>query len=196
LLKSKAPVKGLALLESTGLLEQILPELYEVSLQQPVNWTRAKCLLSVLSKINAGVGVKLNVLLQTVPTKAAQILERLKFSNNEIKDQLQLMKNLDTIKNGGLAKRRRVLAESTAPHLLSLLSSKELLKSDEGLAALMRSLKPAEPSWISGQDLLAEGFKAGPSMGQVLQEVYDLQLEGKLRDKADALRHLKTLTTK
>jgi hypothetical protein len=41
---------------------------------------------------------------------------------------------------------------------------------------------------IDGHDLLALGYKPGPALGRVLHRVYDAQLEGLVRTKAQAMR--------
>lgn len=41
--------------------------------------------------------------------------------------------------------------------------------------------------YISGNDLIAAGFKPGPLFRRVLEEVYDAQLEGKVRSRDEAM---------
>ena len=40
---------------------------------------------------------------------------------------------------------------------------------------------------ITGNDLIERGIKPGPRLGEILAEVQDLQLEGKLTDREEAL---------
>lgn len=43
------------------------------------------------------------------------------------------------------------------------------------------------PRWIRGDDLIARGVTAGPAFGKILTEAQDLQLEGALSSREDAL---------
>jgi hypothetical protein len=45
----------------------------------------------------------------------------------------------------------------------------------------------APTPYVRGDDLLQLGFKPGPAFKQVLDGVYDLQLDGKVSDSAAAL---------
>ncbi len=45
----------------------------------------------------------------------------------------------------------------------------------------------APPPLITGDDLIQSGFQAGPRMGAMLHTIYDRQLEGLIRSKADAI---------
>jgi tRNA nucleotidyltransferase (CCA-adding enzyme) len=42
---------------------------------------------------------------------------------------------------------------------------------------------------VTGHDLLALGFAPGPALGALLREVEELQLEERLRTRAEALDH-------
>ena len=44
---------------------------------------------------------------------------------------------------------------------------------------------------ISGDDLIAEGYRPGPSFREILSAVEDEQLEGRLRDREEALRYVR-----
>lgn len=46
------------------------------------------------------------------------------------------------------------------------------------------------PRWISGDDLIARGVSPGPDFGEILTEVQDLQLDGTLTSRDDALHWL------
>jgi poly(A) polymerase len=48
--------------------------------------------------------------------------------------------------------------------------------------------KPKVERLVNGYDLIALGMKPGPVFKQILQELLDLQLEGKITDKPDALK--------
>ncbi len=41
--------------------------------------------------------------------------------------------------------------------------------------------------WVSGEDLLKQGYAPGESMGRILRQIYDAQLEGRVANREDAL---------
>jgi len=45
----------------------------------------------------------------------------------------------------------------------------------------------AASPWLRGNDLIQAGFKPGPVMGQIIQEAFELQLVGRLKDRQSAL---------
>jgi poly(A) polymerase len=45
---------------------------------------------------------------------------------------------------------------------------------------------------IKGEDLIEMGYAPGPIFKEILRTVEDLQLEGALRTREDALQHIKT----
>jgi poly(A) polymerase len=49
---------------------------------------------------------------------------------------------------------------------------------------------------ISGRDIIAAGLKPGPVFGEILSEIYDLQLEEKIVTREDALKHLQIILGK
>jgi poly(A) polymerase len=48
--------------------------------------------------------------------------------------------------------------------------------------------KPKVERLVNGYDLIALGLKPGPIFKEILQELLDLQLEGQIVEKSDALR--------
>ena len=49
--------------------------------------------------------------------------------------------------------------------------------------------------WLSGDDLIAMGLRAGPNFRRILDAVYDAQLEGRLVNKAAATALAKQLSS-
>jgi poly(A) polymerase len=47
------------------------------------------------------------------------------------------------------------------------------------------------PPVLTGRDLLAEGYPPGPAMGEMLRWVRDLQLDGRVGDRAEAVRRVR-----
>jgi poly(A) polymerase len=50
-------------------------------------------------------------------------------------------------------------------------------------------IKP--PPVLTGKDLITLGFKPGPRFGEILSDVYDLQLEEQIRNKEEAISYVK-----
>jgi tRNA nucleotidyltransferase/poly(A) polymerase len=63
-----------------------------------------------------------------------------------------------------------------------------VLEKRQEFGAAQTTLLP--PRLITGADLIALGMAAGPGFGEILTEAQDLQLEGALTDRDDALRWL------
>ncbi len=53
--------------------------------------------------------------------------------------------------------------------------------------------KPKVERLVNGYDLIAMGMKPGPHFKVILQEMLDLQLEGKVNEKSDALQEVKRI---
>ncbi len=58
------------------------------------------------------------------------------------------------------------------------------------LAAEPGGLAPER--WVTGDDLIGLGWTPGPGFARVLEDAYDLQLEGSAGDRAELLEHLAT----
>ncbi len=50
--------------------------------------------------------------------------------------------------------------------------------------------KPPEKPLVTGHDLIARGLQPGPAFAEILDEIYDAQIEGKFPDRAAALAFL------
>ncbi|MDH4210631.1 MAG: HD domain-containing protein [candidate division WOR-3 bacterium] len=58
------------------------------------------------------------------------------------------------------------------------------------------SAKPKVERLVNGYDLIALGMKPGPSFKLILQELLDMQLEGSIEEKAEALEQAKKIAKK
>ena len=96
-----------------------------------------------------------------------------------------------------VAKRKRMLAETGWDEALRLMrvvgptDAVERMES-EALPLIMEGVSPQR--FVNGDDLLRMGVPAGPRIGELLEGVYDAQLEGRVRDReaglAWARRHI------
>lgn len=103
--------------------------------------------------------------------------------------------------NTGQMKRntlRRLISEKSFPVTLELVrvdcaSCHGLMNDYIYLLDFLHELngEPVIPEpFLTGRDLIRLGYPAGPSMGVVLRELADLQLDGTLKSREDALRWL------
>lgn len=143
---------------------------------------------------------------------AAKICRRLKFPNYERELIVWLVKNhmmLGDIPKMKLAKQRRWLMNRRFPWLMHLHKADALGSEPRNLALYEKNLqmyekakkmlaeekkRPKFKPLLNGHDLIRE-FKldSGPQIGQLLKLVEDAQLEGRLKNKSDAINFLKKL---
>jgi poly(A) polymerase len=95
-----------------------------------------------------------------------------------------------------VAKRKRLLADDAWPGAWALA---RVLGPGDVIARIDADTRPlidagvAPPPFVTGEDLLGMGFEAGPRIGDLLDAVYDAQLDGRVRDRAAALDWVKGL---
>lgn len=219
--------RGLELLEASGLLRVVLPEVAALrGVEQPPQFhpegdvfTHVRLMLDALPP-NPDVTLVFAVLLHDIGKPAtfqrgpdrirfnehdkvgaemtARVLRRLRFSNEQIEQITVLVRDHMRFQHAQemrLAKLKRWVARPTFPlelelHRLDCLASHGKLDNYEFLRAKAIEL-PAEVArpvpLLTGDDLLALGFRAGPRVGQVLQEAEELQLEERLKSREEAL---------
>lgn len=101
-----------------------------------------------------------------------------------------------------LARLKRLMAGAAWPTLHDLmLAEYSILPDGAALAAQFAARVGAIPTseiapkpLISGHDVLARGVPAGPAVKPLMDQLYDEQLDGALRDREGALRRLEELT--
>lgn len=128
------------------------------------------------------------------------IARRLRFSNGErerLRELTAQHMRFRNVRQMRSAKLKRFLRQDCIGQLLELhridcLGSHALLdlwefcrESLDDLQQEPDDLRPAP--LLTGHDLLAAGYVAGPRLGQILRWVEDEQLEGRLRDRDEAL---------
>ncbi len=96
------------------------------------------------------------------------------------------------------AKWKRLIAEETFPielelHRIDCISSHRIMSSFTFLLDRMNELAneiKLPPPLVTGKDLIALGMKPGPDFGKILENLADLQLEGKIATKEEALAQI------
>ncbi|HXI83089.1 MAG TPA: CCA tRNA nucleotidyltransferase [Verrucomicrobiae bacterium] len=224
--------RGLELLDASGLLREILPEIAAMKgVEQPAEFhpegdvfKHTRLMLDTLPS-NPSVVLAFAVLLHDVgkpPTfvrapdrirfnehdrvgaeMAEAILRRLRFSNDEIEKVVLCVREhmkFQFVKEMRPAKLKRLMARDTFPdelelHRIDCASSHRNLENYEFLKAKAAEMPPEvlKPQpFLTGHDLLALGLKPGPLVGQILHEVEEMQLEERLKSRAEALEFART----
>ena len=217
--------RGFELLDETGLLADILPEVAAMKgVAQPPEfhpegdvWTHTLMMLESLEK--PSVTLALGVLLHDVgkpPTfrvaerirfdghvekgveMATAILNRLRFSNDQIRQATALVanhmrfKDVSEMRESTLKRFLRLenFPEHLELHRLDCISSHGRLDHYELMKTKMEELPAGElkpAPLITGEELIAAGYRPGPAFGRILAAVEDAQLESRIRTPDEAM---------
>lgn len=217
--------RGFELLDSTGLLLRVLPEIKALQgVEQPPEfhpegdvWKHTLLMLDQLR--NPSIGLALGVLLHDVGKPATfrvadrirfdghvevgveiahALLTRLKYPHDVIAQAVALIQNhmrfMDAprMKASTLKRFLRMpdFHEHLELHRLDCLSSNGRLDNFNFVQARLEALAPEQlkpAPLLTGNDLIAAGYRPGPAFGKVLREVEDAQLEGRVATTSEAL---------
>lgn len=140
-------------------------------------------------------------------TMTRAILNRLRFSNDEIDQVVSLVENhmrFGDVKNMKQSTLRRFFRLQDFPehlqlHWLDVTSSHNLLGmydyAKEHYFAVPEEEHRAAPL-VTGRDLIEAGLKPGPRFKELLLEIEDAQLEGRVRSREDGLAMLREVLTR
>jgi poly(A) polymerase len=89
----------------------------------------------------------------------------------------------------GVAARKRLAATPLFARSCDLLATEapDLVAEIQRDTAVLRATGLAPTPLLTGEDLKEIGMEAGPAFGRILTEVYDAQLEGRVRGREDAI---------
>jgi poly(A) polymerase len=221
-------VRGLDLLEASGLLEVILPEVAALrGCEQPPQfhpegdvYVHTRIMLGLLApdapqnlvwatllhdigkpptaSVDPDGRIRFNGHDRVGAAMAEEILRRLRFSRAEtdaVTEAVACHMAFKDVKQMRPAKLRRFMARPTFVeelelHRVDCASSHGSL--DNHVFLLEKQAEFAAepvipPPLVTGRDLLALGWKPGPRIGAILEEVQTLQLEGGLATREEAL---------
>jgi poly(A) polymerase len=219
--------RGLQLLDESGLLAQVLPEVAAMKgVAQPPEFhpegdvfQHTKLMMDGL-RPNPSVVLAFAALLHDVgkpPTFerapdrirfnehdrvgaeiTERVLRRLRFPNDEIEKIVKCVAEhmrFQHVQEMRPAKLKRILARETFPdelelHRVDCEASHRNLENYEFLKGKAAELPPevVKPApLLTGHDLLALGLKPGPMVGRILREAEELQLDERLKSRAEAL---------
>ena len=222
--------RGFELLDESGLLQEILPEVAAMKgVQQPAEfhpegdvWRHTLLMLEQLQ--SPAPTLALGVLLHDVGKPgtfrvaerirfdghvelgekiARDILGRLRFSNAEIEQVIALIANhmrFQHVTQMRESTRKRFLRlphfdEHLELHRLDCSSSHGNLDNYDFMKAKFEESPPQQlrpERLLSGNDLIAAGYKPGPKFAEMLETVEDAQLESRIGTKEEALDLVRT----
>ena len=231
ILRHPRRVAGFDLLDASGLLRRIIPEMEALKgCTQPPEyhpegdvWVHTRLMLSKLEG-EVSVPLVISVLLHDIAKPATRsidadtgrirfnghdragadmteaIMRRLRFSNDEIAATVTAVANhmkFMHVRDMRPAKLKRWLAEPTFAdelelHRVDCLGSNGLLDNWEHMRTLRETATQTAlpPRLLNGRDLMALGFRQGPRLATILEDVQDAQLDGRLTSRDEALAHV------
>jgi poly(A) polymerase len=233
LFASSNRLRGFDLLDQSGLLRELLPEIEALKgCDQPPEFhpegdvfIHTRLMLDLL-KPDANILLALAVLFHDIgkpPTfqrdatgrirfnnhesvsadMTLAIMNRLRFSNDEIEDTVAMVKHhmaFKDVQNMRVAKLKRFMARPTFDNELELhrvdcSSSHGMLDNLDFLFQKREEFANEPlipPPLVTGHDLIALGWKPGPRFKEILDAVQTAQLEGALHDRYEALEWIRS----
>jgi poly(A) polymerase len=234
ILTEGAARKGFELLDETGLLEILLPEVTRMKgVEQPPEyhpegdvWIHTRMLLENLPAGSSptlawgallhdvgkpptfqpasktGDRIRFNEHAEIGARMAEEICKRFRFSNEDTEQIVELVashmrfKDVKQMKASTLKRfvRSPKFEEKLDLHRLDCLACHRMLDNYQFVQKFIAETPPEQvrpPRLITGEDLQDLGFRPGPRYKQILQAVEDAQLEGTLKDKAEAIRYVR-----
>lgn len=231
ILLSDQRARGLRLLDESGLLQQILPEVVAMKgVAQPPDLhpegdVFVHTLLALEHLVKPSFEVALATLLHDVgkpktyaveggrirfnrhesvgESMAEEIGRRFRLSNEEIQKVCALVHDhmkLKDVSNMKASTLKRFLSEPHFEDLMTLCQA-DILASNKDLSSYTfalearakfladKSLRP-EPL-LRGRDLIALGLTPGPRFTEILRRIEDLQLEGRLKTRDEAIDYVR-----
>jgi len=229
---SPSRVRGFDLLDASGLMQELLPELAATKgCEQPPEFhpegdvfVHTRLMLSLLQepvspalafsvlfhdigkppcfKVDATGRIRFNGHEHVGAEMTEKIMTRLRFSNHEIDDTVEMVRHhmaFKDVQNMRIAKlkrfmARRTFAEEMELHRVDCLSSHGMLDN----YAFLREREAAfahepliPPRLVTGDDLVSLGWKPGPVFKLVLDAVQNRQLENAFSSREEAIDWVK-----
>lgn len=223
--------RGFELLDATGLLQEVLPEVAALKgVAQPPEfhpegdvWTHTMIMLEGLREpsLTLALGVLLHDIGKPATFRIAgrirfdghvekgieiaqAMLNRLKFPNHVIETVEALIGNhmkfmeVPRMRDSTLKRfmRQPDFEEHMQLHRLDCLSSHGGLDNYDFVRRKQQEVPPEElkpKPLLTGRELIAAGYRPGPSFGKVLSELEDAQLEGRITTTAEAMEMARAL---
>ena len=170
--------------------------------QRPISFGLALAAATLCARLQAGDGSS-PLTRPEISRSVRAMRQALRISNDESDEMAETLAGLEPLlqpEPPTLAKKKRFLARSTSPQSRLLMDAiAKISLHPHRIADLQPELtelskhEVAPPPLIDGDDLIAAGFPAGPKFRQILDAVYDAQLEGRISTKEEALNLAKSI---
>ncbi|HEX6963575.1 MAG TPA: CCA tRNA nucleotidyltransferase, partial [Lacipirellula sp.] len=185
---------GVALLADSGLIRPLLPELWRHAAANDEPWEAALHRLYALQAPSFPAAVTALVFGMVDEGQLSAIAGRWRLSNKELDRAAWLLKRMPAILTANTLpwpQLQRMLAHPASTELVSLAAA-SLPADDPAMIRCRRELlrPPHEldpPPLLTGDDLIAEGFKSGRHFSALLEHLRDEQLEGRLGSREEAI---------
>ncbi len=191
--------EGLELLAATGLAREVLPEVAPSGVGGDHQWAEAATVVGALDEPT--LPQALATLCMGRDSRAVvSIVARLRLSNDECKTAVWLREGMNAISDAPRlaswkwSRLQPWVADPRAPLLADCLRARAAGGLFDGAAAAEFSahvVRPREhidpPPLVTGNDLIAAGFPAGPAMGAALAKIRGLQLDGVIITRDEAI---------
>lgn len=235
ILTEGAARRGFDLLDETGLLREILPELSRMKgVEQPPQfhpegdvWIHTRMMLGMLHAgtspalawgallhdvgkpptfapaTGPGTRIRFDGHVEVGARIAEEIMRRLRFPNDEIEQVVALVANHLRFKDVAQMRPATLKRFVRLPHFdehlelhrIDCLCSHGQLDSYDFVRRFLEETPPEEvrpARLVSGDDLKALGLQPGPAFKEILQNLEDAQLEGRIRNRDEALELVRT----
>src|SRR6266481_46299 len=154
------------------------------------------------STAETGDRIRFNNHVEVGVRMAEAICRRLRFSNEDTEQILALVDNhmkfaaVEEMRASTLKKFVRLprFEEHLVLHRLDCLSSHRHLESYEFVKRFLEATPPQQvrpDRLLTGDDLLAMGFRPGPLFAEILRSLEDAQLDGKVRTREEAVEYVR-----
>jgi tRNA nucleotidyltransferase/poly(A) polymerase len=186
LIIGKRPDRGLKLLQDSGLLAKIFPEL--VYSDQVSGYF--KKMTGDPDQEILGWAFLFSMIPKTEDHQ--KIFKRLKFSNElsrKLKSTLEIATKLLSFDRADTSEKKKIAALGEVEIAVKFLEIQK--KIDPKIHKFITSNRKLPSSLIEAADLMTLGIKPGKEMGKWLKLAYDAQLEKDFKKKSDVLRWLK-----
>jgi poly(A) polymerase len=170
--------------------------------QRPIAFGLALAAATLCVRLQAGEGSSL-LTRPEISRSVRAMRQALRISNDESGEMAETLAGLEPLlqpQPPTLAKKKRFLARWTSPQSRLLMDAMAKIGlHPPRIADLQPELTElskheiAPSPLIDGDDLIAAGLSAGPKFRQILDAVYDAQLEGRISTKQEALNLAKSI---
>jgi tRNA nucleotidyltransferase/poly(A) polymerase len=192
-------VRAVELLLDSNLAAFVLPEILPNSPDDKTKLDESLAVLGRLTEPNFPLALATLLHKLVSPEAAASICRRWKLSNEETDRVVWLLRHRDSLadaKSLRWSQLQPILIAAGIGDLLAFLEAVSPATAESAAFCREKLNLPAEtldpPPLVTGDDLIALGIPQGPQYRVLLEEIRDLQLDEKLKNREDAIRYIKS----